>query len=98
LRMTSGGLYKEMPAACRRPHSDPAAYAVRSCISAAVRPIYSSKTLKAKPLRVLCSFLAILRINSASSRVQRMRMADLSEGMRGASCGTKYGQDSSGSL
>jgi len=80
-RVISGGPFKEMLSARRRHHSDPAAYAVRSCISAAVRPIYSSKTLKAKPLRVLCSLLAILRINSASSRVQRMRSDDLSVDM-----------------
>src|SRR5579872_2636965 len=59
--------------------------------------MYCNKALTAKPLTVRCSFLAILRINSASSRVQRMRMADLSVGMWRVQR-RNLRQDSAGSL
>jgi hypothetical protein len=44
---------------------------------AVVRVIYSNKIFKEKPLTVLRSCLAVLLMTSASSRVHRMRIADL---------------------
>lgn len=58
-----------------------AAYAVLLSVSVRIRAMYSSSTFSVNPLTVLRSFLATLRINSASSAVQRMSMADLSVGM-----------------
>ncbi len=72
------------------------AYALLRSVSIAVRAMYSISTLRVKPLTVLRSFLAAWRTSSASSAVQRMRMADLSVGMWRVQR-TNLRQDSAGS-
>ena len=59
--------------------------------------MYFSITFNAKPLTVLCSCLAVLRISSASSAVHRMRIADLPSAC-GASCGFKVVRQNSAAI
>ena len=70
------------------------AYAVLGGIST-FRAIYSSRTFREKPLTVLRSFFAVVRMSSASSAVQRMSMDDLSVDMWRVQSGNLW-QDSAG--